>query len=183
MEPTPFIQGEKIDLLPLNISNVEIYVKWVNRPKIRKFGRSVIPKTVEQWKKLIHAEEKGIKDSVSLEIWHKSDQKPIGELGLFNINWFDKKAYIGLSIGEIDYWNQGICTEALKLITNYAFAELNLNKLYSYIFAPNKASCRCVEKNGFIREAILKKDVFIDGKYEDTYFYSIFKEDWMKLNG
>ena len=176
----PFIEGKLIDLCPINFENVKLYVKWINNPKVRKYARSVLPQTVEEMKKFFESLENGDRTFIDFEIWHKIDNKAIGDVALFDINRYDSKAYIGLMIGEPEYWGKGIGTETIKLITDYGFKELNLNKLYAIIFAPNRASRHCFEKNGYNQEVLLKQDVFIDGEFLDTYLYSILKEDWMK---
>lgn len=180
-EISPFIVGKQIDLLPLNSEHVTIYAKWENLPKVRIFARNIMPKTPDEMKKLLEPTEGRVKKDINFEIWHKKDKKLIGECGVNDINWYDKKAFLGLLIGESEYWGQNICTEATKLIEEYAFNELNLNKLYALIFSPNKGSCRCAEKSGFIREATFKKDIFIDGEFVDTFGYSLLKENWLKL--
>lgn len=176
----PFIEGKLIDLCPLNSENAKLFVKWVNNPKVRHYARNVLPSTLEEMKKFFESQEFKERTFVDFEIWHKIDKKNIGDVGLFNINWYDCKAYVGLMIGESEYWGQGIGTEAIKLITDYGLKELNLNKLYAIVFAPNKASRRCFEKNGYKSEALLKQDVYIDGEFLDTNLYSILKEELMK---
>lgn len=175
-----FIKGNKIDLLPLNSKHLKSYIKWINNPKVRPYARNVLPQTIEDGKKYLESQEQNYKTIITFEIWHRNDKKAIGYIELFDINWFDSKAYIGLMIGEPEYWRQGVGTEAIELITDYGFKELNLNKLYAIIFAPNSASCRCFEKNRYKREALLKQDVYIDGKFLDTYLYSILKKEWLK---
>ena len=178
---SPFIEGEQIDLLPLNSESINIYVKWHNLPKVRIYARNIIPRTPEEIKKWLEPTEGRTKKNIDFEIWHKKDKKIIGECGVNDINWYDTKAFLGMIIGESDYWRQNICAEASKLIVEYAFNELNLNKLYANIFSPNKGSYKCVEKIGFTREAVFKKDAFIEGEFVDTYCYSLLKEDWLKL--
>jgi RimJ/RimL family protein N-acetyltransferase len=181
MNPIPFIEGNKIDLIPLSSERVNLYLKWLNRPKIRRYSRNMLPRTVQEWKKFFtDSEKKGLKDFIELDIWYKKDKSLVGSLGLYNIDWYNGFAYIGLLIGEDEYWGKGICTEAIKLLTDYAFKELNLNKLYAQIYAPNKASCRCFEKNHFVRELTLKRDEYIDGEYVDTFLYAMLKDEWMK---
>ncbi|MHA1669941.1 MAG: GNAT family N-acetyltransferase [Promethearchaeota archaeon] len=176
-----FIDGKEIAFLPLNSENVKLYAIWRNRPNVRIYGRLEIPVTVEKIKKEFEPSTRQIPDSVGFEIWHKKDQKAIGDAGIFDINWFNRSAKMGLMIGEPDYWGHHVGTEATRILVTYAFNELNLNKLYGEIFSPNTGSIRCAEKNGFIQEGILKKDVYINGKYEDTFVYSLLKEDWLKL--
>ena len=47
------------------------------------------------------------------------------------------------------YWNQGICTEALRLLIDYCFREKGYNAIWSDFFIDNPASGRVMEKCGF----------------------------------
>jgi RimJ/RimL family protein N-acetyltransferase len=177
-----FIKGDNVSLLPLNMKNVNLYVKWENDPKVRLYGRNAAPLTIEDFKKYLESTGERTRSEFHLEIWHNQDKKPIGSTGIFRISWYDRRAYLGLSIGEPQYWGQNLCTEITKLMIEYAFNELNLHKIYAFIAAPNKGSWRCAEKNGFQREGVLKEDKFISCKYIDYYFYSLLKDYWSKLS-
>ncbi len=179
-KPIIFIRGENISLAPLNINHVEQYTAWENDIRVRVYARNAQPMTIEQYKKEIEPKGEGAKKAIFMEIWHNSDNKAIGNCGYSNIRWFDRICLMGLQIGEPEYWGQAYATEATSLLIDYGFKELNFHKIYAYIFTPNVASWKCAEKNGLTREAILKKDVYINGKYEDTLVYSILKEDWLK---
>jgi RimJ/RimL family protein N-acetyltransferase len=174
-----FIDGEIISLAPLKMDHVDLYVTWRNRPNVRIFGRGIIPATAADIKKQIEPpNESKLPNGFDFELWHKKDKKPIGDAGVFDIDWYNRKAFLGLMIGEPEYWNQDIGTEATQLLVQYAFNELNLHKLHASIFSPNKGSIRCAEKNGFKLEATFKDDIFIDGEYMDTFIYTLFKKDW-----
>ena len=175
-----FIDGKNITLTPLNSGHAAIYAKWQSLPNVRLYSRNIMPKTPDDIKKWLEPTGGRVKKDVGFEIWHKKDKKLIGECGVNDINWYDMKAFLGLVVGESEYWGQNICTDATNLLVEYAFNELNLNKLYADIFSPNKGSYKCVEKNGFTREAVFKKDVFIEGVVVDTYCYSLLKEDLLK---
>ena len=177
----PFIQGDIIDLVPLNSEHVNLYVKWDNFPSVRIYSRNIFPFIIEDMKKDFERSEKGIKRDINFELWHKKDKKPIGFGEVGDIDLYGQKAYLGLIIGEPEYWGQKIGEEATKLLVEYAFNELNIYKLQAQINSANMGSWRCAEKNGFIREATLKKDSYVNGKYFDTYVYSLFKDDWLKL--
>ena len=176
-----FIKGDIISLAPLNMDHVEIYARWHNDPRVRIYGRMILPQTVEEIKKWLEPKDYRYKRSLDFEIWHNQDEKPIGDCSVFQINWVLAKGLLGLTIGEPEYWGEGIATEATKLLIKYAFEELNLYKLDAFIYEPNIASFRCAEKNGFKRVATLEKDIYVDGKYLNTYLYSLLKEDWFKL--
>ena len=176
-----FIQGDIIDFVPLNSEHINLYVKWENSPAVRLYSRNIIPNTKEDMKRFFKPSESRLKKEINFEIWHKKDKKPIGFGEIADIDWYGQKAYLGLIIGEPEYWGQKIGEEATKLMVEYAFNELNIYKLQAHITTANMGSWRCAEKNGLIREATLKKDSYVDGKYFDTYVYSLFKDDWLKL--
>ena len=158
-----------------------MYVKWENDPKVRIYARNIIPKTAEDMKKLLEPPEgRMLKKEISFEVWHKSDKKAIGFGEVADIDWYDQKGWLGLIIGEPEYWGQKIGEEVTRLMVKYAFNELNLFKIYAGINSANIGSWRCAEKNGLTREAVFKKEAYVNGKYFDVFVYSLFKEDWVK---
>ena len=100
-----------------------------------------------------------------------------GEIGL-NVQHdvYKKSAEIGYWLGE-PYWGKGIMTEAVRLITNYGFEELNLVRIYTGIFEFNKASMHVLEKNGYRKEAIFKKAIFKNDKIWNEHRYFILNKD------
>ncbi|MCK4381627.1 MAG: GNAT family N-acetyltransferase [Candidatus Lokiarchaeota archaeon] len=178
-EVFPFIRGKTIDLCSRNSKYAKLYAKWKNNPKVRKYSRNVIPRSLEQEKKRFERRGERFKDTISLDIWHKKDKKPIGECGLGWINWVNGWANTFLSIGEPEYWNKNIATEATELLVEYAFNELNLNKLQGGAAVENIGSWRVAEKVGFKFEGIQKANMYVNGKYHDGKTYCILKEDWM----
>ncbi|NVM35618.1 MAG: GNAT family N-acetyltransferase [Candidatus Lokiarchaeota archaeon] len=176
--PNVFLQGDMIDLLPLNSEHASLYVKWENSPEVRVYARNSIPITMEEMKKDLETQKEGLKKEIVFEVFHKEDKKPIGYCVINDINYLDCNAYFGLVIGEKEYWGQNIATETARLLVKYAFNELNLNKLYAKICTLNTGSWRAAEKNRFIREGLFKKDAYIGGKFLDTYVYSLLREDW-----
>ena len=86
---------------------------------------------------------------------------------------YHKSAEIGYWIGE-PYWGKGIATQAVKLITEYGFNELTLNRIYAGIFEYNLASIEVLKKNGFEREGIFKKAIIKNNKvYDEHRFYKL----------
>jgi RimJ/RimL family protein N-acetyltransferase len=65
-------------------------------------------------------------------------------------------AEIGYFVAE-PYWRNGIATEAVKLMSEYAFKNFDLERLFAVIFADNTASARVLQKNGFYLESIRRK--------------------------
>ena len=181
-ESYTFIKGDQIDLIPINLDHVDLYVRWENDPKVRKLSRNILPRTKEEYKKHLESLQKDLPNEISFEIFLKTENIPIGICELSEIDWINQTSYVGILIGETAYWGQNFCTEAIKLLCKYAFEELNLRKLKYVAFSPNKASLRCAEKAGFSHEATLKKEMYIDGQYYSSIFYTLYNDDWLNNN-
>jgi ribosomal-protein-alanine N-acetyltransferase len=80
-------------------------------------------------------------------------------------------AEIGYWLGE-RYWGRGIATAALKALTDYAFKNLDLTRVFAVPFAHNDASIRVLEKAGYIREGCLRRSAIKDGAVLDQFMYA-----------
>ena len=73
-----FIEGDTIDMVPLNSENINLYVKWENNPTVRIYARNIIPKSTEDMKKLLEPpEHRMMKKEIVFEVLNKRDEKPI----------------------------------------------------------------------------------------------------------
>ncbi|MHA1459305.1 MAG: GNAT family N-acetyltransferase [Promethearchaeota archaeon] len=179
----PFIEGEIIDLVAGNSKWVNLFCSWINNPKVRHYSRNMWPQSLEDVKKRFEpSPDRRIRDKVNFMIYHKQEKRPIGIVGLDEINWISRSANLFALIGEPEHWGKGIAVEACALVIKYGFTELNLNKIEAGIFSPNKRSLRAAEKLGFEKEAIIKEEIYIDGKYLDNHRFSLFNRDWLEKN-
>lgn len=80
-------------------------------------------------------------------------------------------AELGYFIAE-PFWNKGIATKSIDMITKFGFESLHLNRIFAGIFETNKASMRILEKNGFVLEGIKRKAVFKNQQILDEYHYA-----------
>ncbi|MBP7497247.1 MAG: GNAT family N-acetyltransferase [Bacteroidales bacterium] len=80
-------------------------------------------------------------------------------------------AEIGYFIGE-PFWNKGIMTKAINLMTTFGFNKLGLIRIYAGVFEFNKASQRVLEKCGYEKEAVLKKAIYKKGTFYDEIRYA-----------
>jgi RimJ/RimL family protein N-acetyltransferase len=81
-------------------------------------------------------------------------------------------AEIGYWLGE-EYWGRGIATDALRAITNHAFDAHSLTRVFAVPFADNVASCRVLEKVGFVREGTLRRSAIKSGIVRDQQMYAV----------
>ena len=84
-------------------------------------------------------------------------------------------AEVGYWLGE-PFWNLGITTAALKALTEYAFTDLGLVRLYATVMEWNPASARVLEKAGYEYEGLLRKSAIKDGQIIDQRLYAKVRE-------
>ena len=87
---------------------------------------------------------------------------------------YKKTAEIGYWIGE-PFWNKGIATKSVKLMTSYGLQSLDFIRIHTGVFEYNIGSMRVLEKNGYTKDGVFKKSIFKNGKIWDEHRYSIIK--------
>ena len=94
-------------------------------------------------------------------------------IGAVSLNKIIKhhRAELGYWLAE-EYWQQGIVSQAVKLIVAYGFKRLKLIRIYAYVMSPNKASMKVLKNNGFKKEGILKRHSVKDDRCSDLYVFA-----------
>jgi len=101
-----------------------------------------------------------------------SEEKYVGNIGLsIGQDVYRKSAEIGYFLGE-PYWNKGIATKAVNMITKYGFKKLSVVRIYTGIYEYNQASMRVLEKCGFEKDCVFKKAIFKKNQIWDEHRYS-----------
>lgn len=77
-----------------------------------------------------------------------------------------RSCFLGYKL-DGEYTNRGYMTEAIALVTDYAFTQLQLHRVEANVMPWNAPSLRVLEKNGYEREGISREYLYINGKWED----------------
>ncbi|GMA58037.1 acetyltransferase (GNAT) family protein [Alicyclobacillus sacchari] len=75
------------------------------------------------------------------------------------------------------YNGRGYTTEAVRLVVDYAFRVLKLHRIEAGVMPHNEGSIRVLEKSGFEKEGLSKKNVLINGKWEEHLHFAIVNPD------
>jgi RimJ/RimL family protein N-acetyltransferase len=111
-----------------------------------------------------------------------AEDKLIGELALDVVNWSGRDAFVGLGIGETEYWSRGYGTDVMKVLLRFAFTEINLRRVTLSVFEYNPRAIRSYEKAGFSYEGRMRKVLNKEGKRWDVFYMGILREEWMEIN-
>lgn len=77
-----------------------------------------------------------------------------------------------------EYWNRGIMTEVLRVLIDFAFEILDVNRIEAAVSTENNASIRVLEKAGFLKEGILRERSYWRGSCHDIMMLSILKKEY-----
>jgi RimJ/RimL family protein N-acetyltransferase len=87
---------------------------------------------------------------------------------------YRKTAIIGYWLAE-ELWGKNIMTEAVQLVTGYAFTHLDFIRIQASVYSKNPASMRVLEKAGYVKEGVMRNAVIKGGDILDEHLYAILK--------
>jgi len=122
------------------------------------------------------------KQSFTFAVQTLEQEKVIGMVDLAGIDWSSGDGWMGVGIGEPEYWGRGYGTDAVRLITKFGFEELNLHHISLNVFEYNPRAIRSYEKVGYKVEGRCREWLNRDGRRWDLVFMGILKEEWLSLH-
>ncbi len=161
-----------IYLKKMKYSDTENIVKWRNCDAVRKnfiYQELFTKESHEHW---IHTMVETGK-VVQFIIYLQENDMPVGSVYIRDIDRTHRKAEYGIFIGEEAARGKGIGTAAARLMIRYCFEQEGLHKVSLRVLAENARAIRSYEKAGFVKEAYLQDDVYIDGRYHDIVLMAI----------
>jgi RimJ/RimL family protein N-acetyltransferase len=174
------ISSKNVRLRAPERKDIPQWVAWLNDPEVTAGLYIVYPVGMEDetgWfdniQKTPPAEHPMVIDIKVGETW-----VTVGNCGVHKIDWRVRCAEVGIFIGEKRYWNLGVGTETMRLLVQYCFETLNMNRVFLQVFANNKRAVRVYEKVGFIKEGCQRQAEYKNGEYIDVIIMGILRSEW-----
>lgn len=172
------IAGQRVYLSPLDISDIDIYAKWLNDVETYIYlDASVQVINFETEKHFLNnAKENG---DQFFAIRLMGDDSMIGSCGLIKIDHINRKAELSrVFIGERAYLNQGFGPEGILLLLDYGFNILNLNNISVLCCAYNRRALKSYAKCGFKTAGCFRQAKIIKGNKYDDIVLDILAEEF-----
>jgi RimJ/RimL family protein N-acetyltransferase len=162
-------------------TDAEIIARWSHDSQFWRLAHTVpaYPELARQRKQ--HIEDHGL-DLQSFAIRALSDDRLIGLIGLYTIFQLQREAFMGIHIGEREFWGQGYGTDALRVLLRYAFDELNLQRVSLSFLEGNERAMRSYEKCGFRLEGRERYAWAYDGRRWDEIYMGLLRAEWQAMN-
>jgi [ribosomal protein S5]-alanine N-acetyltransferase len=176
--------GNRLYLREVRTSDVnEKYYRWLNDPEVNCYLETrFVPRSIDNIREFVHRLDSNV-DEPFFAICLLDSDAHIGNIKIGPINWIHRNADISLFIGDKENWGKGYATEAINLVTDFAFQTLNLNKLKASCYADNLGSAKAFEKAGYEHEGLLRGHVISNGREIDVIVFGLrAKLYWKRLN-
>jgi ribosomal-protein-alanine N-acetyltransferase len=172
--PMPVLTGLRVRLRPMRADDADALFAMKSDPRVMRYW-SHAPWT-ERAQAVVQLEQLE-RDRESSEFYQwaitvDGGDTLVGTVSLFALNRAQRRADVGYSLAS-NVWGRGYATEALKLAVDFAFETLGLARLEADIDPRNEASCRLVERIGFIREGLLRERWYVAGEVTDSAMYGL----------
>lgn len=158
------LQGENIYLRALEPEDLEFIFNIENDESLWELSNTQTPYSRFLIKQYLENAHQDIFEAKQLRlVICKTSNETIGLIDLFDFDFKNKRAGVGILIQSEEKRYQGYGKEALKLLVDYCFNQLHLHQLYCNISEDNNVSLALFESQGFQRVG-LKNDWNFNGK-------------------
>jgi diamine N-acetyltransferase len=170
------LSNNNIELRAPELQDIDILYQWENDETIWYLSNTNIPFSRFDLEQFILNSNHDIysEKQYRFMIVKTDDMKAMGCIDLFDFDPKNKRVGIGILIDE-KYRNQGFATEALSLIIDYAFEQLDVHQLFCNILSSNAESLLLFKRKQFSEIGVKKDWVFLQGKYHDEILLQLIR--------
>jgi RimJ/RimL family protein N-acetyltransferase len=176
------LKGKLVGLTAVERSDLKQLMEWRNNTEFRKHFREYRELNMalqERW-----FEQKVLNDPTTMifSIRRLEDNELLGCCGFVYINWVHRHADLSLYVG----WNnayiddEGYADEACRILLNYGFKELCLNKVWTEIYEFDDKKKLLYDRFEFHQDGLLRENYFYDGKWWNSRILSLLSSDFKR---
>jgi RimJ/RimL family protein N-acetyltransferase len=178
-QPIKVLRGRLTFLRPGEREDIPLFVRWINDERTVAYlaARAPLGQAIEErwFERMIEAQGR---DSWFFVICTLADERPIGDLALFELDLTNGSAGIGILIGDPADQGRGLGTDAMEVLLDFGFGELRLERMWLDVYDYNPRAIRSYEKAGFVHEGTLRHAVYRRGQHHDVHRMAILRHEW-----
>ena len=164
----PKLEGRNgVSLVPPTLDDQKRISRLMVEPEVGRFWGPRFGDFTDE------AMEKRFKENAESQTgvsWHIAFAgEAVGFTGIFDIDWVNRDGESGIFIGRHDLFGKGIASEAVRLRTRYAWAELRMHRVHNWIGLANRGSRRANEKSGYRQMGLYPRSWYRSGEWYDEW--------------
>lgn len=181
-----YLRGKRISLTGLTPEHLrpdEPYYGWLNDLSLDLYSeRSYFPNNPQRMNFYFETANSNTK-LILLGIFDNATQRHIGNVTLQELDFINRRAFLGYLIGDKEFTGKGIASEACLMIMYYGFNKLNFERIWTTISAEHVASLKVGEHVGLKVEGRLREHQMRNGKRSDLMVVGALRNEWMIERG
>ncbi|MBP0905199.1 GNAT family N-acetyltransferase [Mariniflexile gromovii] len=170
------LKGEHIYLRALEPEDLEFIHAIENDESVWEISNTITPYSRFLIKQYLKQSHKDIFEVKQLRLVISNyDDVALGMIDLFDFDFKNSRAGVGILLKETKDRAKGYGSEALNLLINYSFNHLGLHQLYCNISEENNASIKLFANQGFEKIGLKKDWNLVNGSYKNEYIFQLIK--------
>lgn len=168
------LKGKHIYLRALEPEDLEFIHTVENDESLWELSNTITPYSKFLIKQYLEHSHKDIFEVKQLRlVISNHDDIALGMIDLFDFDFINSRAGVGILVKETKDRQLGYGKEALQLLINYSFTHLGLHQLYCNISEENKASIKLFRSQGFNKIGLKEDWNYVDGTYKNEYIFQL----------
>lgn len=173
------IEGNLVNLRPVEMSDLDRVLAWINDREVTRHLNARYPVArlaEEMWLRArVETPLSGANVFYAIET---KEGTHIGSVDFHEVSPEDRKAHLGIMIGDRAHWSRGYGADALVTLLRFAFEEMDLRRVDLTVDADNERAVACYRKVGFVEEGRLRQSRYARGRYVDQLWMGILREEF-----
>jgi len=174
-----YIYTDRLKLRLLSPETRNLVFETLDDAAIKRFF-GIVSDTELELERLKH--QKGMttynRTYLLFQLLDKDSDVVMGGCGLHNWMPEHSRSEIGYALNDDQYKQKGFMTEAVRVVIDYGFQILNLNRLEALVGSNNTASLRLIQKMNFTKEGVLREHYCKNGILEDSVVFGLLKSEY-----
>lgn len=172
-------QSSRVYLRKMTADDIPVYHAWRNDVEVMRTTSPMMEVySMEDTRSFVEHVILNSNGSKSFMVVDHDTRRTIGITSLINMDYKNRNSECIIDIGEKEFWGKGYGKEALKLLLDYAFLELNLHRVSLRVFSFNVKAIKLYDKIGFKPEGISRQALFREGTWHDIIHMGLLQEEY-----
>ena len=174
--------GNHIQLRSLELKDAKSMIQVYNSLEARRFLDDPAPLSLDDTEQWIRKtwEQRKAHQNYYFAIELRKSKELLGVCGLFGMQKINRKAELMITLFDESNRGQGYGSEALQLLLDYGFNQLNLHRIVLFTHEINKRAQQVYEKVGFKPGGRRRQASFFEGGYHDILLYDMLASEFRK---
>jgi RimJ/RimL family protein N-acetyltransferase len=179
--PLRGLRGERVYLRPLEPEDADLVSRWYDDDRVRRLMGDPPMSHARRRARYEDAVKGDGAEVFRFIICDLTDDGALGRLDVFDIDRANGSCAFGIALGDPARWGQGLGTDAVNAVVDFAFGELRMERVWLDTDADNARAQAAYRKAGFTVEGRLRHVWFQDGGFTDDIRMAMLRDEWLAL--